>query len=104
MRTVIGESLRVLKPGGRFFATLMTPDYWVLRQGYADWVNDEVIEINQKHVEKARVGARYFVFRDEAHIRDYFSGFSDVWIGSEHRVFGDRPEKYISHWLVSARK
>lgn len=104
IQDMIDEIYRVLKPGGRFLATVMRPDYWYMPTGGATWVTDEVIEVNETHVEKARIGARYFVFNDEDHINKYFGKFAKIWIGDEHRIFGEFPEKYISHWIISVEK
>jgi cyclopropane fatty-acyl-phospholipid synthase-like methyltransferase len=102
MRAMIDELHRVLRPGGRLLATVMKPDYWIITSGGADWVGRDTILVNPRHVEKARVGATYFVFRDQEHIRKYFSGFSRVWIGQESRQFGEFAEKLVSHWIISA--
>ena len=104
MTAIIAEVYRVLRPGGRFMATLMTPDYWYMPLGTAEYVSEETIEVLPNHVEKNRIGARYFVFKDEAHIKSYFSDFSKVWIGKESRVFGEYPEKTLHHWIVSVEK
>jgi len=104
MQTIINEIYRVLKPGGRFMATVMTPEYWYMPLGTAKYVTDEVIEVQKNHVETNRIGARYFVFQNEEHIKKYFSKFSKIFIGTEHRVFGEYSEKYISHWIISVEK
>lgn len=104
MQKIIDEIYRVLKPGGRFMATVMTPEYWYMPLGTAKYVTDEVIEVQENHVEKNRIGARYFVFQNEDHIKKYFSKFSKVHIGTEHRVFGEFAEKHISHWIISVEK
>lgn len=104
MQTIIDEIYRVLKPGGRFMATVMTPEYWYMPLGTAKYVTDEVIEVQENHVEENRIGARYFVFQDEEHIKKYFSKFSKIYIGKENRTFGEYPEKHISHWIISVEK
>ncbi|MEW6533344.1 MAG: class I SAM-dependent methyltransferase [Thermodesulfobacteriota bacterium] len=104
MRTIISEVHRVLKPGGRFLATVVRPDYWFIDQGYVDWLSPEVIRVNERHIEKERIGATYFVFQDETHIRQYFSPFARCWIGQYTRVFGEENHKYLSYWIISAEK
>lgn len=104
MQAIVNEVHRVLMPGGRFLATVMRPDYWYMPNGGATWVGEETIEVNENHVEKNRIGARYFVFKDQARIRHYFERFSKIYIGRECRVFGEYPEKFLSHWIISVEK
>lgn len=104
IKNIINEIYRVLKPGGRFVATVMKPDYWFITTGGATWVSDEMIEINRTHCEKERIGATYFVFKDKGHIRTYFKKFAKIYIGQESRVFGEFEGKYISHWIISVEK
>lgn len=104
MRAMIGEIHRTLMDGGRFMATCMTPDYWYMPLGTADWISDETIRVSERHIEAERHGATYFVFRDEEHIKEYFKDFSKVWIGKEQRMFGEFPDKDLHHWIISAEK
>src|SRR5262249_15453159 len=76
MSAQIAECHRVMQPGGRLYASMVTPDYWFIKLGYADWIGTHTVELNQDHPEVARRGARYFVFKTEAEIRKYFAAFS----------------------------
>lgn len=105
LKPMITECHRVLAPGGRFLATVIRPDYWFIKLGYVDWIGPNTIEINQLHPETARRGARYFVFKTEDEIREYFAAFATVYIGREMRQFGeDKNGKVTDVWIISAEK
>lgn len=105
LRPMIAECHRVLAPKGRLLATVIRPEYWFIKLGYADWIGPNTVEINERHPEVARRGARYFVFKTEDEIRDYFGAFSKVSIGRELRYFGeDKNGKVTDVWIVSAEK
>jgi SAM-dependent methyltransferase len=105
LKPMIAECHRVLAPKGRFLATCIRPEYWFVKYGWADWIGPNTVEVNDKHPERARRGARYFVFRSEEEIRAYFSAFASVHIGRETRFFGeDKNGKLTDYWIISATK
>jgi len=104
MRTIISELHRVLKPQGRFMATVVRPDCWFVAPKCADRLTSETVRVNENQPEEEKVGATYFVFHDERHIREYFSPFARCWIGQYTRVFGEENHKYLSYWIISAEK
>jgi SAM-dependent methyltransferase len=101
---IVRECHRVLQPDGRFFATLIHPDYWYVKLGYVDWVGANTVRINARHPDVAARGAHCLVLKDDAEIRAYFSDFRSVSIGHEMRRFGEDREKVTSYWIVSATK
>jgi SAM-dependent methyltransferase len=102
---MIAECHRVLAPKGRFLATCIHPNYWFVKYGYVNWVGTNTVEVNEKHPEVARRGARYFLFRTEDEVREYFSLFNTVHLGREIRYFGeDKNRKVTDYWIISAEK
>jgi hypothetical protein len=68
---------------GRFLATCISPQYWFVKYGWVNWIGPNTVEVSEKHPEAARRGTRYFVFKTEAEIRQYFSLFKTVHVGRE---------------------
>ena len=79
IRVILRECLRVLKPGGRFFGTMVAEDSYGV-----------------SHSRRT-----HFFARDE--FADYFRDFCELSVGSVEYINGDdiRSQKF---WLVEARK
>jgi SAM-dependent methyltransferase len=97
MRKMIAEVHRVLKPGGYFFFTVLDDDHYIMIHDYARFVGKNTIEIRRNFPEKERHGMRYFFFRTEGEVKEYFSDFSTVRIGKSLLELDDGK---VSSWRI----
>jgi ubiquinone/menaquinone biosynthesis C-methylase UbiE len=95
--TMIDEIRRVLKKGGHIYATLRSEKDTYLKTG-------EMISHNVWRTTLPDIKDSIASFYGEEDIKEFFSGFSSLIIGSMQRSLMGRPDLIIAHWIIDATR
>ena len=99
MSQALTEVRRVLRPGGKFFFSCIDHGHYFAITKHSNMIGDCCLELSQGFPEPNRRGLRYFLFKDEEQIRQYFDQFAQVQVGHYLLDVNDQqPDSYFLIW------